>query len=49
MPRLQSPSDSGIKEDITKDTKIDVHMKNPSTPTTASNSLAILAEVAQSH
>ena len=48
-PRLQSPSDSGTKEEITKDAKIDVHMDNPSTPTTASNSLAVLAEVAQSH
>ena len=44
-PRLQSPSDSGTKEEITKD----AHMDNPSTPTTASNSLAVLAEVAQSH
>ena len=42
-PRLQSPS--GINEDITKDTKTDVNM---ATPTTATNSLAILAEVAQS-
>ena len=48
-PRLQSPSDSSTKEEITKDAKIDVHMDNPSTPTTASNSLAVLAEVAQSH
>ena len=48
-PRLQSPCNSGTKEEITKDAKIDVHMDNPSTPTTASNSLAVLAEVAQSH
>ena len=48
-PRLQSPSDSGTQEEITKDAKIDVHKDNPSTPTIASNSLAVLAEVAQSH
>ena len=47
--RLQSPSDTGTQEEITKDAKIDVHMDNPSTPTTASDSLAVLAEVAQSH
>ena len=44
-PRLQSSSGFGINEDITKDTKTDVNM---ATPTTATNSLAILAEVAQS-
>ena len=51
-PRLQSPSGLGTNEDITKGTKIDVNMDNPSTPTTpttATNSLAVLAEVAQSH
>ena len=48
-PRLQSPSDSGTNEEITKDAKTDVNMDNPSTPTTASNSLAVLAEVAQCH
>ena len=51
-PRLQSPSGLGTNEDITKDTKTDVNMDNPSTPTTpttATNSLAVLAEVAQSH
>ena len=48
-PRLQSSSDPGTKEEITKDAKTDVNMDNPSTPTTASNSLAVLAEVAQSH
>ena len=48
-PRLQSPSDSGTKEEITRDAKIDVHMDNHSTPTTASDSLAVLTEVAQSH
>ena len=51
-PRLQSPSGLGTNEDITKDTKTDVNMENPSTPTTptaATNSLAVLAEVAQSH
>ena len=48
-PRLQSPSDTGTQEEITKDAKINDHMDNPSTPTTASDSLAVLAEVAQSH
>ena len=51
-PRLQSPSGLGTNEDITKDTKTDVYMDNPSTPTTpttATNSLTVLAEVAQSH
>ena len=35
-PRLQSPSDSGTNEEITKDAKINVHMDNPSTPSTTS-------------
>ena len=48
-PRLQSTSDFNKKEEITKDAKIDVHMDNPSTQTTASDSLTVLAEVAQSH
>ena len=48
-PRLQSTSDSGNQEEITKNAKTDVYMDNPSTPTTATNSLAGLAEVAQSH
>ena len=51
-PRLQSPSGLGTNEDITKDTKTDVNMDNSSTsatPTAATNSLAVLAEVAQSH
>ena len=48
-PRLQPPSDTDTKEDITKDAKIDDHMDNPSTSTTASDSLTVLAEVAQSH
>ena len=51
-PRLQSPSGNGKNEDIPKDTKTDVNMDNPSTsatPTIAANSLAVLAEVAQSH
>ena len=46
------PSGIGTNEDITKDTKTDVNMDNPSTPTTpttATNSLAVLAEVAQFH
>ena len=48
-PRLQSPSDFGTKEEITRDTKTDINMDNPSTPTSATNSLTVLAEVAQSH
>ena len=45
-PRLQSPSGYGTNEDITNTTKTDVNMDNPSTlttPTTATNSLAVLA------
>ena len=47
-PRLQSTSDSGNQEEITKNAKTDVNMDNPSTPTptTATNSLAVLAELA---
>ena len=48
-PRLQSPSGLGTNEDITQVTKTDVNMDNPNTLTTATNSLAVLAEVAQSH
>ena len=48
-PRLQSPSGLSTNEDITETTKTDVNMDNPSTPTTATNSLAVLAEVAQLH
>ena len=48
-PRLQSLSNSVTKEEITKDAKTDIHMDNPSNSTTASDSLAVLAEVAQSH
>ena len=43
-PRLQSPSGNSKNEDIPKDTKTDVNMDNPSnstTPTTATNSLAV--------
>ena len=47
-PRLQSTSDSS-KEEITKDAKAEINMDNPSTPHTAPSSLAVLAEVAQSH
>ena len=47
-PRLQSTSDFGNQEEITKNAKTDVNMDNPSTPTTT-NSLTVLAEVAQSH
>ena len=45
-PRLQSTSN---KEEITKDAKTETHMVNLSTPNTASSSLAVLAEVVQSH
>ena len=48
-PRLQSTSDSGKKEEITKDGKAEINMDNPSTSNTAPSSLAVLAEVAQSH
>ena len=51
-PRLQFPSGNGKNEDIPKDTKIDVNMDNPSTsatPTIATNSLAVLVEMSQSH
>ena len=49
MPRLQSTSDSSNKEEITKDVKIETNMDNPSTSNTAPSSLAVFAEVAQSH
>ena len=48
---MQSPSGNGTNEDSTNITKTDVNMDNPSTsttPTTATNPLAVLAEVAQS-
>ena len=48
-PRLQSTTAFNRKEEITKNAKTDVHMDNPGTQTTASDSLAVLAEVAQSH
>ena len=48
-PRLQSTSDSGNQQEITKNAKTDVYMDNPITSNTAPNSLAVLAEVAQSH
>ena len=48
-PRLQSTSDSSKKEEITKDTKAEINMNIPSTSNTASSSLAVLAEVVQSH
>ena len=50
--KLQYPSGYGTNEDSTNTTKTDVNMDNPSTsttPTTAKNSLAVLAKVAQSH
>ena len=47
-PRLEPTIDSGNKEEITKVTKIETNMDNPSTPNTAPSSLAVLAEVAQS-
>ena len=48
-PRLQSTSALNRKEEITKNAKTDVHMNNPSTPHTATSSLVLIAEVAQSH
>ena len=48
-PRLQSTSDSNNKEEVTNDTKRETSMDNPSTSNTTPSSLAILAEVAQSH
>ena len=48
-PRLQSISDSGNQEEITKNAKTDVYMDNPSTSNTTPNSFAVLAGVAQSH
>ena len=48
-PRLQSTSDSNSKEDVTDDAKTEASIDNPNTSNTAPSSLAILAEVAQSH
>ena len=48
-PRLQSPSDTSTKGKITRIAKTENHMDNPSTLHTAPSSLAVLAEVAQSH
>ena len=48
-PRLQSTSDSGNQKGITKNATTDVYMDNPNTLNTAPSSLAVLAEVAQSH
>ena len=48
-PRLQSPSDTGTQEEITKDAKKMSTWTILAPPTTASDSLAVLAEVAQSH
>ena len=47
--RLQSTSGSSNKKEIIKDVKIETNMDNPSTSNTAPSSLAVLAEVAQSH
>ena len=50
-PRLQSPSGNGTNEDSSNPDQTDVNMDNPNTsttPTTATNPLAVLAEVAQS-
>ena len=50
-PRMQSPSGNGTNEDSSNPDQTDVNMDNPSTsttPTTATNPLAVLAEVAQS-
>ena len=48
-PTLQSTSDSGNQEEIIKNAITDVYMDNPNTSNTAPSSLAVLAEVAQSH
>ena len=48
-PRLQSTSDSSNKKEIIKDVKIETKMDNSSTTNSAPSSLAVLAEVAQSH
>ena len=48
-PRLQSTSDSNNKEDVTDDAKRETSMDNSNTSNTAPSSLAVLAEVAQSH
>ena len=48
-PRLQSTSDSSNKKEIIKDVKIETNMDNPRTSNTAPSSLAVLAEVPQSH
>ena len=48
-PRLQSTSDSNKREEITKDAKAEINMDNPSTSNTPPSSLAVLAEVGQSH
>ena len=48
-PRLQSTSDSGNQEEITRNAKTDVYMDNPGTSNTALSSLTVLAEVAYSH
>ena len=48
---MQSPSGNGTNEDSSNPDKTDVNMDNPSTsttPTAATNPLAVLAEVAQS-
>ena len=42
-------SGSSKKEEITKDTKAEINMDIPCTSNTAPSSLAVLAEVAQSH
>ena len=48
-PRLQSTNDSNNKEHVTNDTNRETSMDNPNTSNTAPSSLAVLAEVAQSH
>ena len=47
--RLQSTSESNNKEDVTDDAKRKTSVDNPNTLNTATSSLAVLAEVAQSH
>ena len=48
-PRLQSTNDSNNKEHVTNDTNRETSMDNPNTSNTTPSSLAVLAEVAQSH
>ena len=48
-PRLQSTSESNNKDDVTDGGKGKTKVDNPNTSNTTPSSLAVLAEVAQSH